>query len=247
MECRSSRIVAPHRHDISQAQRQRTTASGAVNSAFGWAKRAARAFKFCGSPWQCGRASWAARGRCYFASERTRCDFAARDGQVDSADRDWSDGKLTIWRDGNQQQVQFTLQPAREMARQMASECIATGGIRALRNSADSDLASRTMRLEQQINSLTQELATLRQELAQLRTHGPVQTGFNAEANQSAPPQEPPARSNETPKPAPRLRLRQVRLRRRRGLGSRSRNQRSLRPTTAAPACSRPRLTKAVE
>jgi hypothetical protein len=64
----------------------------------------------------------------------------------------------------------------------------------------DSDLATRTERLEQQINSLTQELASLRQELAQLRTNGPVQTGYNAQAPQSTPPQPPQDRYNEAQK-----------------------------------------------
>jgi hypothetical protein len=102
-------------------------------------------------------------------------------------------GSLMIWRDGNQQQVQVTLQPVRDSARQMAGEAPRQVGF-GRSESADSDLASRTGRLEQQINSLTQELASLRQELTQLRSTGPVQTGYSAAANQSAPPQEPPAR-----------------------------------------------------
>jgi hypothetical protein len=114
-------------------------------------------------------------------------------------------GNVTIWRDGNQQQLQVTMQPVREIAREMANEAPHRVGF-GRSDSADSDLASRTQRLEQQINSLTQELASLRQEMAQLRTAGPVQTGFNAEANQSAPPQEPQGRYNDTlkaPVPGP--------------------------------------------
>jgi hypothetical protein len=106
-------------------------------------------------------------------------------------------GNLTVWRDGNQQQLQVTIQPVREIAREMPNEASHRVGF-GRSDSADSDLASRTQRLEQQINSLTQELASLRQEMAQLRAAGPVQTGFNAEANQSAPPREPQGRYNDT-------------------------------------------------
>jgi membrane-associated protease RseP (regulator of RpoE activity) len=108
-------------------------------------------------------------------------------------------GDLTIGRDGNQQQLQVTMQPIREGAREMANEAPHRVGF-GRSDAADNDLASRTERLEQQINSLTQELASLRQEMAQLRTAGPVQTGFNAAANQSAPPQPPQDRYNESPK-----------------------------------------------
>ena len=108
---------------------------------------------------------------------------------------------LTVWRDGNQQQMQVALKPARESARGMMSDPSHEVGF-GRSETGNSDLASRTIRLEQQINSLTQELSTLRQELAQLRTSGPVQTGFNADASQGAPPQEPAGRYNETLKPA---------------------------------------------
>ena len=110
-------------------------------------------------------------------------------------------GNLTVWRDGNQQQLPVTMQPVREIARELANEAQHRVGF-GRSDSADSDLALRTGRLEQQINSLTQELASLRQEMAQLRTAGPVQTGFNAEANQSAPPLDPQARYNESQKVA---------------------------------------------
>jgi hypothetical protein len=113
-------------------------------------------------------------------------------------------GTITIWRDGDQQQRQVTMRPVREIARELASDASRRVGYSEAEMSANGDLASRTMRLEQQISSLTQELATLRQELAQLRTAGPVQTGFNTEVNQPAPPQEPPGRYSEAPKtPAP--------------------------------------------
>jgi hypothetical protein len=94
--------------------------------------------------------------------------------------------------------MQVTLQPAQRMANE-TSHRVGFGHS----DSADSDLAARTMRLEQQINSLTQELASLRQELTQLRSNGPVQTGYNTEANQPAPPQQPQDRFNEPKAAAP--------------------------------------------
>jgi hypothetical protein len=110
-------------------------------------------------------------------------------------------GNLTVWRDGNQQQLPVTIQPAREIAREIVNEASHRVGF-GRSDSADSDLASRTARLEQQINALTLELAAIKQEMVQLRSTGPMQTGFNAEGNQSAPPREPQPRYNETPKPA---------------------------------------------
>jgi hypothetical protein len=107
-------------------------------------------------------------------------------------------GNLTIWRNGNTQQIQFTLQPARDIARGVTddpSHRVAFGAI----ESGDSDLSTRTQRLEQQINSLTQELASLRQELAQMKSNGPVQTGYNAQSPQSTPPQPAQDRYNYAP------------------------------------------------
>ena len=177
---------------------------------------------------KCGRAGWAARGRCYLASKWTGAssphDTATLIRKIAIGEK----GNLTVWRDGNQQQLQVTMQPARQVARQTVSDASHQAGF-GRSDSADSDLASRTMRLEQQINSLTQELATLRQELAQLRTNGPVQTGFNAEANQSAPPQAPQDRYNGAPKR--RLQVPRARLRRRRDLG-RPRKSQHRRPPT---------------
>jgi hypothetical protein len=109
-------------------------------------------------------------------------------------------GTLVLWRDGDQQQLPFTMQPARETSREIVSDTLHQAGFGAAEASGNGDLASRTVRLEQQINSLTQELATLRQELAQLRTAGPVQTGFNADASQNAPPRQVESRYNEAQK-----------------------------------------------
>jgi PDZ domain len=110
-------------------------------------------------------------------------------------------GKLAVWRDGKPQALQITMRPIGENARQIVSNLARQTGF-GRSDSADSDLASRTKRLEQQIDSLTQELAAMRQELTQLRTAGPMQTGFNSEANQNASPQAPQTRYNEAPKAA---------------------------------------------
>jgi hypothetical protein len=111
-------------------------------------------------------------------------------------------GTLSIWRNGNQEQVQITMQPLRERSRDVATETSRQVGFSGSETAPNSDLAARTERLEQQINSLTQELASLRQEMAQLRTNGPVQTGFNTEAKQPAPP-APPQDRYQASKPAP--------------------------------------------
>jgi hypothetical protein len=110
-------------------------------------------------------------------------------------------GTLSIWRNGNQEQVQITMQPLRERARDLASNTSRQVGFDGSEAPSNSDLAARTERLEQQINSLTQELASLRKELAQLRTNGPVQTGFNTETKQAT-PAAPPQDRYEASKPA---------------------------------------------
>jgi len=108
-------------------------------------------------------------------------------------------GTLTIWRNGDQQQLRITMQPARErtrdvvsdMGREMGDDSYQVGFHEDERSTGGD--SSRIMRLEQQIGSLTQELATMRQEMAQLRSAGSVHTaGFNADVNQgSAPPAQP--------------------------------------------------------
>jgi len=98
-------------------------------------------------------------------------------------------GNITVWRDGNQQQLKVTMQPGR----QVESDSSHQAGF-GRPESADSDLAARTLLLERQVDSLRQELATLRQELTQFRTNGPVQTGFNAEAKPGAAPLAPQSR-----------------------------------------------------
>jgi hypothetical protein len=112
-------------------------------------------------------------------------------------------GTLTIWRDGDQKQLQVTM---RERAkREIPSENSIAGESRpghfGGENGSSSELASRTMKLEQQISSLTQELHQLRQELAQIRSQSHVQqTGFNSDAPQASPPSSAPG---TTPPAAP--------------------------------------------
>lgn len=94
---------------------------------------------------------------------------------------------LTIWRDGDQQQMQVAMQPAREV-HQVA--------FRDESGSANGDLASRTMRLEQQLGTVMQELQQMRQEVAQLRGAHGESTGIGADPNQGTnqqgtPPSQP--------------------------------------------------------
>ncbi|HVT28321.1 MAG TPA: hypothetical protein VHE81_09940, partial [Lacipirellulaceae bacterium] len=116
-------------------------------------------------------------------------------------------GELTIWRDGQQQRVAFTMQPAPpmlagemrpamedEMGRPMPHEAGYGGS-----ESTVADLISRTSRLEQQLASLTQELQQLRQDMRQMRTEGNLQTpGLNSGATPGGTPEN-TTKSNATP------------------------------------------------
>jgi hypothetical protein len=67
---------------------------------------------------------------------------------------------LAVWRDGNQQEVSVTLQPARENYR---------SGYRGdAMSSRGGDLESRTMRLEEQLSMVMRELEQIRSEMARL-------------------------------------------------------------------------------
>jgi hypothetical protein len=119
-------------------------------------------------------------------------------------------GTLTIWRDGDQQQLRITMQAARDRGRDLASDMGRETdrgsyqvGFHDDERSTGGDSSSRIMRLEQQIGSLTHELATIRQELTQLRSAGSVQTtGFNADVNQGSTPLAPPAQAAAPSSPA---------------------------------------------
>jgi hypothetical protein len=102
-------------------------------------------------------------------------------------------GTLTVWRDGDQHQMQFTMQ-AREIRRETPHEV----GFRGEEGSSNGDLSSRTMRLEQQINSLTQELAALKRELAQLRS-GAQPGGLGPDTTQSSTPGTAPSAAATAP------------------------------------------------
>jgi hypothetical protein len=130
-------------------------------------------------------------------------------------------GELTIWRDGDQQRVQFTMQPARrmtagEMGHEMGNEMnrgmggetsheVGYGGS----ETTLTDLVSRTSRLEQQLASITQELQQLRQEMTQMRAGGGAQApGLNSDTTHAVTPEHatqpsatPPAGANATPPP----------------------------------------------
>ena len=85
---------------------------------------------------------------------------------------------MNIWRDGQQQQLMATMQPAREDYQ------VAFRGEPAASNG---DMASRTMRLEEQLSMVMQELKQLRQEVSQLKAGGSGQpanlgTGINQDA-----------------------------------------------------------------
>jgi hypothetical protein len=70
---------------------------------------------------------------------------------------------IEVWRDGQQQELQAMLRPVRDpYETAYRGETTAIGG-------GSSDLASRTMRLEEQLAMVMQELRALRQEMAQLR------------------------------------------------------------------------------
>lgn len=111
-------------------------------------------------------------------------------------------GTLTIWRDGDQKQLQVTMHEAPK--REIPSENSIAGDSRRARFGGEGglsgELASRTMKLEQQISSLTQELHQLREELAQIRSQGHVQqTGFNQDAPQGSPPAGAPSATPPAP------------------------------------------------
>lgn len=73
---------------------------------------------------------------------------------------------LNVWRNGEQQQLTATMQPVRETGYQDDYQV----GFRGESAATTGDMASRTMRLEQQLSMVMQELRALRQEVAQLRT-----------------------------------------------------------------------------
>jgi hypothetical protein len=102
-------------------------------------------------------------------------------------------GTLTIWRDGDQQQLQFTMHAARPAAREMSQDYRV--GFRGESDVANGDLASRTMRLEQQLNTVMQEL---RQHVAQLRAGGSQPPNLSNET-----PPSPPAPSTSPTPPTP--------------------------------------------
>ena len=100
--------------------------------------------------------------------------FVAADrGAIDSPGRDRPAGHADDLRDGDQRQLQVTMQPARE-----SHEV----SFRGEGTDASGDLSARTIRLEQQLNTVMQELQQLRQEMAQLRTSVMQPAAYNTES-----------------------------------------------------------------
>jgi hypothetical protein len=123
-------------------------------------------------------------------------------------------GMLTVWRDGDQQQIQVTLQPARERPHELAGEMMREPWDVGFRGEEGSGSESaRIARLEQQIAALTQQISALRQELATLRTSGgPQAASFQSETTQGssqpgagplAPPPAAPTSAPATAAPPP--------------------------------------------
>lgn len=106
-------------------------------------------------------------------------------------------GELIVRRDGSEQTLQISMSPARESAAAKTSDGTRQTAFNPA-DSQDTDLLSRTQRLEQQVNVITSELAEMRKELAQLRAAGPSQTAVKAAVDHSATPRE-PDRYNTTP------------------------------------------------
>lgn len=85
---------------------------------------------------------------------------------------------LEIWRNGEQQQIEANLRPAREPTYQV--------GFRGDESPSNSGLASRTMRLEEQVGMLMQEVQRMRQEMVQMRASAGSQPTSPAPAAQPA-------------------------------------------------------------
>jgi len=101
---------------------------------------------------------------------------------------------LEIWRNGEQQQIEANLRPARESTYQV--------GFRGDESASNNGLASRTMRLEEQVGMLMQEVQRMRQEMVQMRASAGSQSTSPAPA---ALPATSPFDEVATPTPTPNL------------------------------------------
>lgn len=95
-------------------------------------------------------------------------------------------GTLMIWRDGDQRQVQITMQAARPMTNGQAANDMDLRETREVGFSGDA--ATRLMKLEQQVATLTQDLAQMRQDMAALRAAGIGSGGVNVGSTQATTP-----------------------------------------------------------
>jgi hypothetical protein len=144
-------------------------------------------------------------------------------------------GTLTVWRDGNQQQLPITLQAARERVREMIGNVMRDEshevGFRG--DEARGGDSSRITRLEEKIATLTQQLNAMQQELTTLRSQqgGTQRASYNESAHSASSTDAtstsplPPAASPAAPPP---------------GFGE---EKKDAAPPAAAPPASEPAAT----
>jgi hypothetical protein len=99
---------------------------------------------------------------------------------------------LTVWRDGEQQQAQITVEPMREPFEV---------GYRGDNNGSGGDLNARITRLEQQLATVTEELQRLRQQMSQLPSASSGSTPSDVVPGVATPgtPPAPPQSKNSVP------------------------------------------------
>ncbi len=107
---------------------------------------------------------------------------------------------LTVFRDGEQKQMQVTLMAARPGQQYQVGYGGDEGSNRSERSAMETDsggLAARTSRLEQQMESMTEELRQIRQQMSSMRANG---TGAESGAGIGATPNAAsPTSSSATP------------------------------------------------
>ena len=96
---------------------------------------------------------------------------------------------LTVFRDGEQKQMQVTLMAARPGQQYQVGYGGDEGSNRSERSAMETDssgLAARTSRLEQQVESMTEELRQMRQQMSSMRTGGTAEAGSGIGTTPSA-------------------------------------------------------------
>jgi hypothetical protein len=148
-------------------------------------------------------------------------------------------GTLTVWRDGNQQQLPITLQAARERVREMIGNVMRDDGyevgFRGDNEPRGGD-NTRITRLEEKIATLTQQLNAMQQELTTLRSQqgGTQRASYNESTQGGTSPNAatpssalPPAASPAAPPP---------------GFGA-TEEKKDVAPPAATPPASEPATT----